>query len=127
MKFFSGNLSLKRYIFSFIAAFGLTLVICAITSIIFASFSLPDLIHTIFIRYFCYFSAFAAAFFSATGAQKNGMITGAFCADIYMLILILAGTVIFKTGFPFGSVVKTFGITSVIGGISGIIGINFKK
>lgn len=127
MKIFSGNISLRRYIFSFIAAFCITLVICAVTSIIFAFFSPPDRLYSIFIKYFCYFSASAAAFLSAMGTQKNGMITGILCADIYMLVLILAGAIIFKTGFPLSSALKIFGFTSVFGGIAGILGINFKK
>ncbi len=127
MKLYPGNISVKRYIISFFAAFLTTLVLCGVAGLLFSFFSPPDWLYNSFIRYFCYVSASLAAFFASKGIQKNGLITGIICADIYMIILILLGMVFFKNSFPSSSALKIFGITSVFGGIFGILGVNFKK
>ena len=127
MKLTLENLSFKRYILSFLFAFFITVVLCGITGVLFSFLSPPEWMYNLFIRYFCYVSASLAAFFSAIGTQKNGLITGIICADIYMLVLIALGMIFFKSSFPIDSVLKIFGITSVFGGLSGILGVNFKK
>lgn len=127
MKLNFGNLSLKRYILSFLIAFLITVVLCAITGILFSFFSPPEWLYNSFIRCFCYVSASIASFLSVMGAQKNGLITGIISADIYMLILIFLGGIFLDNAFPVSSALKIFGFTSVFGGISGVLGINFKK
>lgn len=127
MKLSLENLSLKRYILSFLIAFLITVVLCAISGVLFSFFSPPDWLYNSFVRYFCYVSASIAAFLCVMGAQKNGLIKGIVCADIYMLMLILAGMMFFKSAFPTDSALRIFGITSVLGGIAGILGINIKK
>ena len=127
MKLSFENFSFKRYILSFLIAFLLTVVLCAIAGVLFSLFSPPDFLYNFFTHYFCYISASLAAFLSAIRAQKNGLITGIICADIYMLALILLGIMFFNSSFPADTALKIFGVTSVLGGISGILGINFKK
>ena len=127
MKLGLENFSLKRYILSFLMAFLATVVLCAIIGVLFSLFNPPDFLYAFFTHYFCYVSVSLAAFFCAIGTQKNGLITGIICADIYMLVLIALGMIFFKSSFPIDSVLKIFGITSVFGGLSGILGVNFKK
>ena len=93
----------------------------------FSLFNPSEWLYNLFVSYFCYLSATVAAFLSVLGAQKNGLITGAICADIHMLLLIFIGMLIFKNEFPSESAMKIFSISSALGAIAGILGINFKK
>lgn len=127
MNFHTGNISFMRYLLSFITAFLATAVICAIISIVFAFWSPPEWLYLSFIRCIPFFSAFLTAFFCGAKSEKNGLLTGIICADIYMLILIFAGIIIFKSSFPTESAPGIFSITSAVGAIAGIMGINFKK
>lgn len=127
MNFHAGFFSFKRYLLSFITAFIVTAVICAIISVALSLLSPPGWLYSSIIRYIPFFSAFLSAFFCSTKAGKNGLLTGIICADMYMLILILAGVVIFKNSFPVNSAPEIFSITSAAGAVAGILGINLKK
>ena len=121
------NFSLKRYIISFVLAFILSAVVISVFSIVFHFFSPPQWLYSGIVRYFAYFSACLAAFFSALGTGKNGLIRGFVCADIYMLLLILAGVLFLGNSVSVNSAVKIFGITTVLGAFFGVLGINLKK
>ena len=127
MNFHTGNISFMRYLLSFITAFIATAAICAIISIVFAFWGPPEWLYLSFIRCIPFFSAFLTSFFCGAKSEKNGLLTGIICADIYMLILIFAGIIIFKSKFPVNSAAGIFSTTSAIGAIAGIMGINFKK
>ena len=115
---------LKRYIVSFFGAFLITIVIAGIISALFSFFDVPVWLSALPARFLCYFSAFAAAFLSTKGAEKNGLVTGILSADIYMLVLLLAGMIFFGSGFPPENAVKIFSLCSFTGAAGGILGIN---
>lgn len=127
MNFSFRQFTFKRHIFSFILSFLITIVIAGILGLIFSAFSPPLWLINVFNAGIFYFSAALAGFFCTLGSEKNGFITGALCADIYGLILMLTGMMFFKTVFEFSIFLKVMGITTILGAITGVIGINFKK
>ena len=120
-------ISVKRYILSFLASYALTLVILGIFSLILSFSRHPLWLPGILCSYSGYFSAFIAALLCTSGIKKNGLITGVICSDIYMMLLILAGTIFFKSTVAFSSLPGILMISSVLGAIGGIIGVNVSR
>ncbi len=125
MKFFSA-LPLRKYILSYIISLIITLVVLAIASIVF-SFVPPyewliDALHD----YIFVLSAFPAAFLCARTSSGKGFLTGIIAADIYILMLIILGGLIFKNAVDLNSLLKIFLLGSLSGAIGGIWGINSK-
>lgn len=125
MKFFSA-LPLRKYILSYIISLIITLVVLAIASIVF-SFVPPyewliDALHD----YIFVLSAFPAAFLCARTSSGKGFLTGIIAADIYILMLIILGGLIFKNAVDPSSLLKIFLLGSLSGAIGGIWGINSK-
>lgn len=125
MKFFSA-LPLRKYILSYIISLMMTLAVLAIVSIVF-SFVPPyewliDALH----EYVFVLSAFPAAFLCARTSSGKGFLTGIIAADIYILMLIILGGLIFKNAVDPSSLLKIFLLGSLSGAIGGIWGINSK-
>lgn len=125
MKIFSA-LPLRKYILSYIISLIITLVVLAIASIVF-SFVPPyewliDALHD----YIFVLSAFPAAFLCARTSSGKGFLTGIIAADIYILMLIILGGLIFKNAVDPSSLLKIFLLGSLSGAIGGIWGINSK-
>ena len=127
MKFSFGQFTFKRHIIAFVLSLMITLTIAGLSAILLSFFSPPAWLLSIINIGIFYFSSALAAFFSSFGSEKNGFMTGAVCADIYGIILITSGIMFFGNTFNFNAYLKVLGITTLIGAIAGIIGINFKK
>lgn len=125
MKNFSA-LPLRKYALSYIISLIITLTALAIASIVF-SFIPPyewliDALHD----YAFALSAFPAAFLCARKSSGRGFLTGIIAADIYILLLIILGGLIFKNAVNPNSLLETFLLGSLSGAIGGIWGINSK-
>ena len=125
MKNFS-HFPFKKYALSYIISLIITLVVLAIASIIF-SFIPPygwllDALHD----YSFVLSAFPAAFLCARKVSGKGLLNGIIAADIYILLLIALGGLVFKNSVNPHSLFKIFLLGSLSGAIGGIWGINSK-
>ena len=126
MNFSNPAIPLKKYIFSFAAAFFITLILQAVLCVIFSFFSPHKALLNILSSASSYFSSFLAALFCARMCGKRGFLTGAVGADIYMALLIFFGAIIFKNSYALSDLLKIFSLSSLCGAIGGIIGINCK-
>lgn len=120
------SLPLKKYIFSFMGAFLVTLILGALLCIIFSFFPPGEKLLEILNGSSGYFSAFLAAIFCARLCGKRGFLTGMVCSDIYMTLLFLCGIIFFSNSYDFLSILKIFAASSLCGAVGGIIGINCK-
>ncbi len=127
MKVSFSSIPFKHYIFSFIVALVMSVAISGIAAIIFSVLSpAANIIKTVS-RIIAYLPIFISAFLCGKSSDKNGFLTGIICGNICMLTIIAVGMIIFKNSFPADSAFKIFSISTSIGGVAGIMGINFKK
>lgn len=125
MKFFSA-LPLRKYILSYIISLIITLVVLAIASIVFSFVPPYEWLIEVLHDYIFVLSAFPAAFLCARTSSGKGFLTGIIAADIYILMLIILGGLIFKNAVDPSSLLKIFLLGSLSGAIGGIWGINSK-
>lgn len=125
MKFFSIP-SFKKYALSYIISLAITLIVLAITSIVFSFIPPYEWLVNIMHDYIFVLSAFPAAFLCARKSSGRGLLTGVIAADIYILLLIILGGLVFKNAITANSLVKIFLLGSLSGAIGGIWGINSK-
>lgn len=125
MKIFSA-LPLRKYILSYIISLIITLVVLAIASIVFSFVPPYEWLIESLHDYIFVLSAFPAAFLCARTSSGKGFLTGIIAADIYILMLIILGGLIFKNAVDPNSLLKIFLLGSLSGAIGGIWGINSK-
>lgn len=125
MKIFSA-LPLRKYIISYIISLVITLTVLAIVSIVFSFIPPYEWLIEVLHDYIFVLSAFPAAFLCARTSSGKGFLTGIIAADIYILMLIILGGLIFKNAVVPSSLLKIFLLGSLSGAIGGIWGINSK-
>ncbi len=127
MKFSIGAPPLKRFLFSIILAFLITMVLSGVLAVIFSFFHPPEGIFSFICRFIGFLSSFIAAFLCARSIEKNGLFTGIISAGLYMLILFICGIIFMGNSFSVHALMKLLGIASVCGALGGVMGINIKK
>lgn len=125
MKFFSG-LNLKKYALSYIVSLVLTLIVISVASIVFWFIPPYERLINILHDYIFVLSAFPAAFLCAKSSSGRGFLTGIIAADLYILLLIILGGLMFKNTVDTNSLLKIFLLGSLSGAVGGIWGINSK-
>lgn len=123
---FLSTLPLKKYAVSFLLALAVTLVLLAAVSIVFSFLPPPSWLLETLHSYIFLFSSFIAAFFCARSSSGRGFLTGIIASNLYILLLIALGGLIFKNSLETLSVIKIFIPGSVCGAVGGILGINCK-
>ena len=120
------NIPLKKYAVSFIISLCLTLVLLSALSIIFSFLAPPSWLLDSFHNYIFIFSAFIAAFLCAKASSGRGFLTGIIASNLYILLLIALGGLVFKNSLESLSFVKIFIPGTICGAVGGILGINCK-
>ena len=123
---FLSNIPFRKYAFSFLIALCLTLVLMSAISLVFSFFSPPSWLLESLYSYVYIFSSFIAAFLCAKVSSGRGLITGIIASNLYILLLIALGGLVFKNSFESLSFVKIFIPGTVSGAVGGILGINCK-
>lgn len=123
---FISNLPVRKYIFSFLLAFIITLLILSAASVIFSFLPPADWVLAIFSEYGYLISGFIASFFCARASSRRGFFTGALAAVFYIAILYMLGVAIFKAPLTTTKLARVFGLSALCGGLGGILGINSK-
>lgn len=125
MKNFS-VLPIRKYVLSYIISLVITLLLLAAISIVFSFFPPYEWLINAIHDYTFVLSAFPAAFLCAKSSSGRGFLTGIIAADIYILILIILGGLMFKNAVAPNALVKIFLLGSLSGAVGGIWGINSK-
>ena len=120
------NFKLKKYVVSFSLAFIITLLVLSVAGIIFSLFPIPDVILGFFCDYSWIFSGFIASFLCARKSSRRGFINGAISCIIYIGLLLLIGFFVFGNNIFSVNLLRIFGLSALVGGIGGILGINSK-
>lgn len=120
------NLPLKKYIIAFFFAFLVTVVLQSLLSVVFSFFPPGEKVFDILCSSLGYFSSTLAAFFCARVSGKKGFLTGIISADMYIAILLSLGIVLLKNTYEMSDIIRIFAISSSLGIVGGIMGINFK-
>lgn len=127
MKFSIGYGAVKKFLFSFILAFLITLVLTGLLAIIFSLSHPSDTTLNFICHSISFLSSFIVAFLCAGSIGKNGLFTGAVSSCLYMAILTMCGIAFLGNPFDLQSFIKVIGISSLCGALGGIVGINLKK
>ena len=120
------DFNFKKYVFSFLTAFIVTVIIEALASFVFAYLKIPSGIIEAVHDYSSYFSAFLAAFLCAMKCGKRGFLTGMISAILYIAFLMAIGGLVFKSSVNIAEIIKLLPIYLICGAIGGIAGINCK-
>lgn len=119
--------SFKKYILPFLLAFALAFVFSGLAGLLFSFFNPPDVLYNFICRHLYCLCAFISAFMSARQSGRNGLVTGAVAGNLSTFILIVAGVLILKNPFPSDALPRLFLLSTVLGSIAGVAGLNFKK
>lgn len=125
MKFFNLH-SVKRYIVSSVIAILCTLVLFGIVSVIFSFFPPKEWILLAFGRYSTYLTVLIAAFLSARLSDSSGLVAGVFSAVFCLAILLISGSIFLKSGSFFSRFIRLLPLSSLVGAVGGVLGINSK-
>jgi len=115
-----------RYAVSFVITTVVSIAVIAAVSIIFSFFPPGEKLLSLLGRYIYILPAFVSAFISGRKAKSRGFLTGIISACLYILILVIAGGLIFKSRISPATLPGIFIPVALSGALGGILGINFK-